>query len=183
MHAIDTPRLHLRPLAERDGALYCSLYTDPEVMRYIAAPLSPEAAQRSFVAACRLQWPHPQRWVISERGAGGAIGLLSMSVDGEAAEVGVMLLAEAQGQGYAAEAIAALADVVFDGSGPDRREILRLWVRHAPGNRPMSEVMHRLGFQREDMPPMDQLRWQLTRARWQALGERGEDVAMSREDR
>ena len=184
MHAFDTSRLHLRPLADRDGALYCSLYTDPEVMRHIAVPMTLEAAQRSFRAACRLQSPDPQRWIISERDAGGGIGLMGLFADGDTAEIGVMLLPGKQGQGFSAEAIAGMANRVFGTMASDRSGLQRLWARHAPANRPMSKVMQWAGFQRQDGPGTTpaQVRWQLTRDRWQAHRERHDVVAMSRTD-
>ena len=184
MPAFDTARLHVRPLGEGDEALYCSLHTDPEVMRYIAAPMSLEVAQRSFRAACRLQSPHPQRWVIAERGAGRGIGLLGLFADGDTAEIGVMLLPGKQGQGFSAEAIAGMANRVFGTMASDRSGLQRLWARNAPANRPMSKVMQWAGFQRQDGPRTTpaQVRWQLTRDRWQAHRERHDVVAMSRTD-
>lgn len=185
MRAFDTPRLHVRPLAECDEALYCSLYTDPKVMRYIATPVSLEAAQRSFRAACRLQSPWPQRWIVSERGTCDDIGMLAFFADGDAAEIGVMLLADRQGRGYASEAIAALVDRVFNTPVLDRPALLRLWARHTPDNKSMSSLMEGLGFQREAMGSTAdvEVRWQITRDRWQARHARCVSLAMSPGDR
>ena len=44
-------RLDLRPLAAADEELYCAIYTDIELMRLVAAPLTADAAQRAFAAA------------------------------------------------------------------------------------------------------------------------------------
>ncbi|HVR81743.1 MAG TPA: GNAT family N-acetyltransferase [Luteimonas sp.] len=177
MHPFDTPRLYLRPLGEGDEALYCGLYTDPELMRHIAAPLSIEAAQRSFGTACRQQSPQKQRWIIAERGEDDGIGLLGLFADGEAAEIGVMLLANWQGRGYAAEAIAAMADRIFAAEA-----IRMLWTRHAPGNGLATGLMHKLGFVCEDTEHAE-LRWHLPREQWLARRVNRDDVAMSGGDR
>ena len=161
MDAFETMRLQLRPLGEDDEALYCRLYTDPELMRHIAAPMSVEAARRNYRAACLVQSPQKQRWIITERSTGEGIGLLGLFAEGAAAEVGVMLLFGSQGRGYAAEAIAAIADRVFAADGMDR-----LWTRHAPGNGLATGLMRKLGFLCEGMHGTEQLRWEMQRERW-----------------
>ena len=116
MTGFDTARLHLRPIGEGDEALYCGLYTDPDLMRHIAAPMTLEAAKRSFGAACRQQSWMKQRWILLERSSAVpiSIGQLGLFVDADAtqgasAEIGVMLLDDWQKRGYAAEAIMAMA--------------------------------------------------------------------------
>lgn len=175
MHAFDTPRLHMRPLAEGDETLYCRLYTDPVLMRHIAMPMSLEAAQRSFRAACRQQSPHVQRWIIVERLAGKHIGLLGLFVDSDAAEIGVMLFAGWQGKGYAAEAISAMADRVFAAG-----DVLMLWTRHAPGNELATGLMHKLGFRCEvpHAPDQAELRWRMPREHWRSCRRNPAGVAM-----
>lgn len=175
MHSFDTCRLHLRPLGEGDEALYCQLYTDPALMHHIAAPLSVEVAQRSYRAACRQQSQQKQRWIITERSAGDSIGLLGLFVDGDAAEIGVMLLEPWHGRGYATEAIWAMADRVFAAQG-----LHMLWTRHAPGNGLATGLMHKLGFVCEGSVDTEhaQLRWQLPREQWLVRCANGGDVAM-----
>ena len=179
MQAFDTQRLHVRPLTEDDEALYCSLYTDPEVMRHIAAPMTLEVAQRSFRAACELQSPLPQRWIISERDADSDIGLLGLFADGDTAEIGVVLLSSKQGQGFSAEAIKATADRVFAAAA-----LRLLWTRHAPDNGLAIGLMHKLGFvcEHRDGTQHTQLRWQLSRERWLSHRGNGRGVAISRGD-
>lgn len=168
MHAFDTARLHLRPLGAADEALYCRLYTDPGVMRHIAAPMTALAAHRSFHAACKQQAPQRQRWILSERATGASIGLLGLFVDGEAAEIGLMLVTPAQGRGYAGEGLAAMIDRSFASM-----LLGLLWTRHASDNGAIRSVLRKLGFVGAD--PMDtqpaQLRWHMTRAVWLARRE------------
>ena len=167
MQSFDTARLHLRPLGEGDEALYYRLYTDPDLMRHIATPLSPEAAQRGFHAALKQLGGKRMLWVIITRNGsarGAERGILGIVPEGEAAEVGVMLFAEGQACGFAAEVISAIADVLFQTS-----EIRRLWARHAVDNRAMSRVMEKLEFvpqTSESANDLSELRWQLLREEW-----------------
>jgi RimJ/RimL family protein N-acetyltransferase len=166
MHAFDTPRLHLRPLREGDEALYCALYTDPGLMRNIAPPLSDEAVQRSFRAACRQQVPHPRRWIIHEREGNHEIGLLGLVPDDDTAEIGVMLLPGWDGRGFATESMSGMVDRVFS-----TRLVPRLCARQAiADNPPVNRLMLKLGFQ--PLPPdkaWSQRNWELDYDDWRAL--------------
>lgn len=113
MHAFDTDRLHMRPLADGDEALYCRLYTDPVTMRFIATPLSQGAAQRSFGIALRQQAPRPQRWIVREKRGDADIGLLGLVGAGEGPEIGVVLLVDAHGRGHGSEAMAGMVEHAF----------------------------------------------------------------------
>lgn len=169
--AFDTQRLHLRPLGESDEALYCHLYTDPEMMRHIGAPLSAEAALRSFEKACALATqpaPALQLWVITEHGSPERLGLLARVRHDDVTdmmELGTMLVAEGQGRGFAAEALAALMDRLFT-----LPEIRMLWTAQAADNAAAARLMHRLGFERALAPELAAAdwRWQLDRAKWLA---------------
>jgi RimJ/RimL family protein N-acetyltransferase len=166
MHAFDTPRLHLRPLHEGDEALYCALYTDPELMRNIAPPLSDEAAQRSFRTACRQQLPQPRRWIIHEKQGNHEIGLLGLVPEDGTAEIGVMLLAGWDGQGFATESMAGMVDRVFS-----MRSFPRLCARQAiADNPPVNRLMLKLGFQ-PLLPDKawSQRNWELSHDDWCAL--------------
>ena len=163
MDTIDTARLHLRPLDGHDEALYCSLYTDPAVMRHVAAPMSAAAAQRSFAAACRLQQPRVQRWIVREREAAVDIGLLGLvRLDEEAAELGVMLLGPWHGRGYATEAMAGLRDHAFAALALQRLVVLQATAANAA----VSRMMPRLDFARIHPHPGPDIRWELHREDW-----------------
>lgn len=180
MAPFDTARLHLRPIGEADEALYCHLYTDPDLMQHIAPPITMEAARRSFAMALRQQSWARQRWILVDQAATArtGVGLLGLFLDageaaGRCAEIGVMLLPAWQGRGFAAEAIAAMAERVFLASHVDA-----LWTRHAPRNALATGLMHKLRFVPEDMPgDASQRRWTLTRARWAQLRDPGPGLA------
>lgn len=151
-----TARLRLRPLGEADRALFCRLYTDPELMRHIGPPLSEADAARRFRAACRRNRDPALRqwiWVLAEAHAQSDIGLLGLTRQGDAAEIGALLPLPWQGQGYAAEAIAALVEHAFTLPG-----LARLFTRHRGDHAAAAGLMRKLGFERrptEDGGPLD----------------------------
>lgn len=163
------PRLHLRPLASADGDLYCAIYTDAALMQPVAAPLSAHAAQRAFVAAlaANASGAAPDSyWVLRERQQGAQIGLLGLigKAGSDAAEVGAMILPRWHSRGYAAEAIAALADHAFA-----TLRLHRLHTRHAADNHAASRLMLKLGFvlTSADAGGAHAHRWELHREHWQ----------------
>ncbi len=163
VEAFDTSRLRLRPISEADEALYFHLYTDDALMQHIAAPLSVEAAQRSFVNACTQQSQDRQLWIIQQKDGGKDAGLVALFAKDDVAEIGVMLVAGAQGHGLATEAMAAIVDRAFaEGS------IRLLWIRQQVSNVPVLGMMQRLGFARlpTSSPDATEVRWDLSRERW-----------------
>jgi [ribosomal protein S5]-alanine N-acetyltransferase len=172
MRALETVRLHLRPLGAEDETLYCQLYTDPLVMRHIAMPLSADAARRSFRAACRQAERQPlqrRTWVMTEADTAIDIGLLALVDDPEAmsSEIGALLLDDWQNRGYAAEAIEALVAYAFRDL-----ELAAVHTRHAGENGPAAGLMRKLGFVAVAPDPRDGLecRWRLTPAEWRPGG-------------
>ena len=166
MSSFDSAQLHMRPLGEGDEALYCRLYTDPGLMRNIAAPLSVDVARRSFGAACRQQSPHIQRWIVHERANGQQIGLLALVRHDGLAEVGVMLLDGWDGHGFATESMAALVDRVFS-----LQLMPQLYAHQSVAdNPPVRRLMLKLGFtplpQKETMPGEQE--WDLQYEDWLA---------------
>ena len=137
-----TARLRMRPLDRRDETLYCELYSTPALMRNIASPMTPEAASRSFASAYRQQSPRPQRWVASEKKSGEDVGLLGLIGQGEAPEIGVMLLGDAHGRGLGTEAMAGLADWAFTHTPLQRISA----CQSVPDNPPVVRMMLRLGY-------------------------------------
>lgn len=168
MRALETVRLHLRPLEAEDETFYCQLYTDPLVMRHIAMPLSTEAAHRSFRVACRPAARQPRQrrtWVMTEADTAIDIGLLALVDDPEAmsSEIGALLLDDWQNRGYAAEAIEALVEYAFRDLG-----LAAVHTRHARDNGRAAGLMRKLGFVAVAPDPRDGLkcRWRLTPAEW-----------------
>jgi RimJ/RimL family protein N-acetyltransferase len=154
-HAIATTQLQLRPLGPGDAAFYRALYTDAELLRGIAPALDEVAVARSFAVALRdaaAEAPKRRRWVIVEAASGVDVGLLGLI----GTEVGALVVADRQGHGYAAEAIAALARHAFADLG-----VTRLHTRHAPTNAAAAGLMRKLGFAPLAAGADGQVRWQL----------------------
>jgi len=91
-------RMKMQPLADADAPLYARIYGDAELMRFVAAPLSGAALQRSFNAALestRARNFRGRYWRMVERAGGQDIGILGLSraaADaGGGAELGCML--------------------------------------------------------------------------------------------
>jgi RimJ/RimL family protein N-acetyltransferase len=163
----DTPRLHLRPISEADGDLYCQLYTDPNLMRHIAEPMLPDAAIRSFQVACRQQSATRQRWIVCARNLAAGIGLVGLFVDksdAQIAEVGVMLLASGQGTGFGTEAMAGVIDRAFS-----MMSLRMVWIRQNADNAAVPGMMRKLGFEPMPSPRVgtDERYWQQDRNQWQ----------------
>lgn len=168
-----TPRLRLRPINAADRTLYCRLYGDPGVMAWVGSPLPHEAADAAFGRVLRqiaVQPPRACYWILLAREGEEPLGLMAMVRDRNdpaSAEVGVLLLAGAQAQGYATEAITALADDAFARPG-----LRRLWTRHRPGHNAAVALMHGLGFVPDRVAaegdPTASSRWQLRRADWRS---------------
>ena len=168
MTVLRGPRLDLRPLAEGDEALYVQLYCDPQAMQQIGKAQDRDTAARGFRTALAMNAAKPATrlfWVIQDRAAGQALGLLGLTIDEPAGgEVGVLLPPSHQGRGLATEAIAALADHAFS-----TLQLRRLHTRHRHGHALAAGLMATLGFEQESLGSDDsRCRWQLTATRWNA---------------
>lgn len=170
MHPFQTPRLDVRPMATGDEALYCRLYSDPEVMRHIGAPLTAEAAARAFAAALRLAvQPDPRLrvWVLSERASEEGVGILALvgRASEEALELGAMFLPQGQGRGFCAEANSALLDRLFATT-----RVSLVWCGNSERNEAAISARTKLGFLESAPTAAGEtgVRWQISRDLWLA---------------
>ena len=149
VYPIETARLTIRLLSDADEALYCGLYMDPVVMRFIGPPLSRERAARSFRKALELS--HQPTFgrrihVLIERATRQAIGIsgshLADAQHGRA-EVGTLLRTASHAQRFAMEYSTALITSAFR-----RPQVREIWA-HAPKDHGASEhLLIKLGFSR-----------------------------------
>jgi RimJ/RimL family protein N-acetyltransferase len=117
---IETGRLRLRPLRESDLSAWAPVTADPAVMRHIGgAALGREETWRRILATAGC-WPVLGfgYWAVERKGEGPMIGHAGFAdfrrdihpaIDG-LPEMGWVFAPEAQGQGYAAEAVRAALD-------------------------------------------------------------------------
>lgn len=141
MVTLTTPRLLLTPFNERDWPFFLSLRKNADVMRFMGEVLD-EAAIR---AVFRLRCEEPNIFVIRDENnvALGDIGLRVSPKNPHEADIGYALLPEAQGKGYASEALTALCDYGF--------HQLSLWAINAwvlGANQGSSRLLERHGFTR-----------------------------------
>ncbi|QNP39489.1 GNAT family N-acetyltransferase [Lysobacter solisilvae (ex Woo and Kim 2020)] len=175
---LETPRLRLRPMEAGDEAMFCHLYTDPDVMRRILPPLSSEAATQSFRRACAhnaKDAPGHRFWAIDHKAvedvqSASAIGMAALLRSGDRAELGVMLRHGWWNRGISSEAFVPLIDHAFLGMG------LALVYAERPDDdhaRIIDRLLDRFGFvhapERATAP--SQCRWELPRATWAARRE------------
>jgi len=145
--AFETERLRLRPLEAGDEALFVGLYSDPETMRYIGEPLSPERAVRSFRKAVTSWSDDPLERAfltvldkISRRPL-GICAIVQFEANMSRAEVGIMLKSDASGRGYAREGLGALVRQAFG-----RLPVEEIWVQCSARNPVVERMVSSIGF-------------------------------------
>jgi len=169
---LESERLSIRSLASEDEGLYCSLYTDPEVMRFIAAPLSKERAIDGFRKTLELMsQPSFERRVVVliDRSNQQPVGISSVRiVDSKIgrAEVGTLLKPAAHEQGFAWECSTTLITQAFT-----RPQINELVAYSATDNKISERLLIDLGFTRGDALAASRGRperttWSITRDAW-----------------
>ena len=115
MTTITTPRLSLTRFVTDDWPFFLRLRQDPQVMRFMGEVLSEEALRSVFVSRCA----DPGVFVLRDKfgEALGDIGLRISPKNPHEADVGYALLPQAQGKGYASEALRAVCDYAFNQTG------------------------------------------------------------------
>lgn len=148
---IHTPRLTLRALRQPDLEAFVAYRSDPEVARWQGwdAPYPRDKAAALFAAACADLPPTPGQWrqvAVARRSDDALLGdcAFRRSDDGHQAELGVTLASAHHGQGFAAEALAALIDWLFDEVG-----LHRVFANCDPRNPGVIALLRRLGLREE----------------------------------
>lgn len=123
-----TRRLVLRPLVPRDAAALSAYRSDPEVARFQSweAPFPLESAEAFIAGLADAHLDTPGEWfqlAVVDAGSGsllGDVGQQTWADDPRQATVGITLAREAQGHGYATEALTALLDHLLVDLGKHR---------------------------------------------------------------
>lgn len=147
-HGFETERLSLRRPAVADAEAIFERYArDPDVTRYVAWPPheSPDVT-REFLQGCLARWRSGDEftWVIEEKPAGGAIGMLACRIPDHRASLGYVLARTHWGRGYAAEALGPVLDWL--GTQP---RVRRVWAVCDVENRASARVLEKVGMERE----------------------------------
>ncbi|MCQ8279503.1 GNAT family N-acetyltransferase [Acetobacteraceae bacterium KSS8] len=133
-------RLALRPLRSSDADALFPTMADPEAMRWWSrAPFVHVGELRDhFTPSDGSPW---RSWAILRTGEDDAIGVVSAGRKREGvSEIGYLLSRDAQGRGYAREAVAMLIDrLIAEGHR-------RVFADTDPENRSSIALLTRLGF-------------------------------------
>ncbi|MEV6600789.1 GNAT family protein [Actinoplanes sp. NPDC051346] len=147
-----TDRLLLRPFRRDDVDALYDLRSRPEVLRYLYWPPATRDGVRDVVAQ-RLTMTTLAAdgdflvLAVELRSTGRLIGEVDLSLTSTEhghGEIGAILHPDAQGHGYASEAVAALLDLAFDVLG-----LHRVTAQTNAGNEASTRAMLRLGMRQE----------------------------------
>src|SRR3954464_5238639 len=144
---MDTPRLELRPFSTDDAPAAHRVYSDPDVMRYVATgPLAEESMTVRLLqdySAHQREWGY-SFWAVVERASGTLIGDAGLyrTPAGEV-ELGYTLGKPWWGRGYATEAAGAWLEAAFSQLG-----ISEVVALAEPANAASLRVLEKLGMTR-----------------------------------
>lgn len=149
--ALTTARLRIRRFQMGDLDAFVTMRNDPEVARYQSWSMLDHAAAQVFITEMSNAEPGvPGDWfqfAIAERSTDKFIGDCALHVtptDPRQAEIGFTLTRQAQGKGFATEAVSALLDYLFQEQAVER-VIAICDVRNHGSYR----LLERLGMRRE----------------------------------
>lgn len=146
--AILTPRLRLRPLAEKDLDQLVALIGDWEVARWLARVPHPYGADqgRKFIAeiARRMEQLREIHYGVALREDDRLIGGLGLVAGDPSDELGYWIGRPYWGQGYAGEALPPLLSLAFN-----HLERSRIFARILPDNHGSRRLLEKLGFSYE----------------------------------
>jgi [ribosomal protein S5]-alanine N-acetyltransferase len=140
-------RIRLAPLTADDVSLFVQLCTDPVVMQHVYSPFTQHQARTVFAERLRPWHPRSDGWlsfVIYHHADGsklGTIGLKIIDHQCKVAEIGFMLLPQAQGQGFAAQAAEQLVSYAFL-----QLQLKKLIAICAAANSSSVKLLQKLGF-------------------------------------
>ena len=147
MDQLITPRLLLRPFTPADVLLVHPIYSDPDVMRYVATgPMADLAYTRRLIDDYSYhQSQHGfSFWAVVERSSGALIGDAGLyQTPGGEVELGYTLGKPWWGRGYATEAAGEWLRVAFEELGVN--EVVAL---AEPANTASVHVLEKLGMLR-----------------------------------
>jgi ribosomal-protein-alanine N-acetyltransferase len=140
-----TARLEFRRWTGADLALAASLWSDPDVMRFIGGPYSDEEVTARIERELANEAAHGvQYWPLFVRDTGefaGACGLKPHDPETRAYEIGFQLRPEFWGRGYATEASRAVIAHAFGAL-----QATVLFAGHHPRNDASGALLAKLGF-------------------------------------
>lgn len=145
MYFLNSQRLSFRSWHKSDLPRAISLWTDPEVNRYLGGPMSADAARaRLDLEIERQRTLGVQYWPIFLRSEGAFVGCCGLRPFHEEAgvfELGVHIARQYWGMGLGEEAARTVVDYAFREIGADA-----LTAGHNPAHINSKALIERLGF-------------------------------------
>ena len=147
---ISTDRLVLRPIVRGDAQDIYEIFSDRQVMKfYDFMPFESieRAKQQVEFFTTGFEQKTMLRWGIELKESGkliGTCGFFNFNEDALKAELGYELNSSYQGKGIMTEAIGAILEFIFKGTGINRIEA---YVE--PENIPSQKLLEKLGFTKE----------------------------------
>jgi aminoglycoside 6'-N-acetyltransferase len=150
---LTTSRLSIRMMRSLDVERFVEYRNQPDVARFQdwEVPFTVEMGRRLIDEQAALDGPTNDSWVqLALELAGTTIGDVAVAVRdaGRQATIGYSIITDAQGYGYATEAVGAVVDALFDEAG-----IHRIVASIDPGNGASRRVLEKLGFRFEGCSP------------------------------
>ena len=149
---LETARLLLRRVSEQDREVEIAQQQDPQVMRYIRQPNTPEQAHETFnqmIAPWQADdeqnpWATINVEIQSSGQSVGSVAFRFESLDFAIVEIGYRFLPQSQGKGYATEAVKALVQWLIKDIG-----VHKVVAKCDPENVASYKIMEKLSMQRE----------------------------------
>jgi RimJ/RimL family protein N-acetyltransferase len=150
LERIETPRLRLRRLSATDAAALFSIFSDPDVTRYLLSPAMTEMAEAEASIRRKLEYYEGSEVFAlgveskANRSLLGTFTLFNLALQSKRAELGFVLGKQNWGQDFMFEATGALIETAFTKLGFNRLE-----ADIDPRNDASAKLLERLGFKRE----------------------------------
>lgn len=164
-----TPRLTLRPLQPADKDFYCSLYCDPQVMKYISTPMTKTQAERAFKLSLKLTEQAHSYYsivVLTEVVSNRLVGIVGLTAEqaklhrqpwfqAKTLEIGIMLSPKFYNQGYGRESIShfvqfALPELLTRLQQETRVCVKTVFAKTNVNNSKSCNLFEQVGFQRKN---------------------------------
>jgi RimJ/RimL family protein N-acetyltransferase len=183
-----TARLQLNALNGSDAVALFGYRADPEVSRYQGwRPETLAEAEQFIRGQAALNAPAQCQWfqrAIRRRNEGDLIGDLGVCLSDDQAEFGITLAPQAQGHGYAREAMQTLFAWLFGSLG-----VHRVYASVDPRNAPSMALLRAVGMRQEAHfreslmfrgEWVDDVVFGLLAREWREIDEKGAGFAASR---
>ncbi len=167
-----TPNIVATKIISEDKELYCKVYTDPEIMKYIGNPLSQESVERAWTVSVEQETITPvvrKTWALTEIGSNKSIGIAAFGLENKEdkiATIGCMFVLDAHGKGYATEVLRKVTELAFEEYGVNKLTSYSVFA-----NKASYKLMVRLGYgYKEVLTDQDEIKagyyWFFTKREW-----------------